>query len=97
MEKRFIGNDMSKLYERVRRELGNDAIIVRTRTLTRDGADPLIELVAGPPPENPDDRLDLDLQRRLIEKTGARIGIEPARRRFTVEDLEAMLGDEQLQ
>ena len=47
--KRFIGNDMTRLYEKVRREFGSDAVIVRTRTLLRDGAEPLIEIVAAPP------------------------------------------------
>ena len=47
--KRFIGNDMTRLYEKVRREFGPDAVIVRTRTLLRDGADPLIEILAAPP------------------------------------------------
>ena len=48
--KRFIGNDIIRLYDRVRREFGPDAVIVRTRTLMREGAAPLIELTAGPAP-----------------------------------------------
>ena len=48
--KRFIGNDVIRLYDRVRREFGPDAVIVRTRTLMREGAAPLVELTAGPAP-----------------------------------------------
>ncbi|MDZ7729048.1 MAG: hypothetical protein U5Q44_13095 [Dehalococcoidia bacterium] len=46
--KRFIGNDMPRLYARIRRDIGPDAIIVRTRSLLREGADPLIEILAAP-------------------------------------------------
>lgn len=83
-QKRFIGNDMPRLYERVRREFGPDAIIVRTRSLLREGAEPLIELIASPPPPEPE--LDLDLQWKMVDGALGRLQI--ARPRVTVGDLE---------
>ena len=46
--KRFISNSLPKLFAKVRDELGEDAVILSTRTLHREGAPPLIELVAAP-------------------------------------------------
>ncbi len=62
--KRFIGSDMPRIYARVKREFGSDAVIVRTRSLYREGADPLIEVIAAPPVAP--DGLPLDLQQVLI-------------------------------
>lgn len=45
--KRFIGSDLRRLYERIRRELGPDAIVIRTRSLMREGAEPLTEILAA--------------------------------------------------
>ena len=45
--KRFISNSLPKLFVRVRRELGDDAVILGTRTLHREGGPPLIELLAA--------------------------------------------------
>lgn len=88
--KRFIGNDMTRLYDRVRKELGRDAVILRTRTLTRDDGPPLIELVAGPPaPE--EERLDIDLQRTLFDAVGSRLA---SAGKMTVPELEAILAEQ---
>lgn len=83
-QKRFIGNDMPRLYERVRREFGPDAVIVRTRSLLREGAEPLIELIAAPAPPEPE--LDLDLQWKMVDGALGRLQI--ARPRVTIGDLE---------
>ncbi|MGH2633764.1 MAG: hypothetical protein ACRDG3_10180, partial [Tepidiformaceae bacterium] len=82
--KRFIGNDMPRIYARVRSDFGPDAVIVETRSLLREGAEPLIEVIAAPPEyEEP---LPLDLQRSLVE--GALGRVERPRRPVTVGDLE---------
>jgi flagellar biosynthesis GTPase FlhF len=88
--KRFIGADLGRLYERVRRDFGPEAIIVRTRTLVREGAEPLIEILAAP--AEADGMLDLDLQRALVD--GAMGRIERADRSITVGDLEDLAGRE---
>ncbi len=88
--KRFIGNDMTRLYDRVKKELGRDAVILRTRTLERDGGPPLIELVAGPPaPES--ERLDLEIQRTLFDSVGSRLA---STGKMTVPELEAILAEQ---
>ncbi|MGE5594403.1 MAG: hypothetical protein ACM3S1_00040, partial [Hyphomicrobiales bacterium] len=88
--KRFIGNDMRRLYERVRDEFGPDAIIVRTRSLLREGAEPLIELVAAPPPAEPE--LALDLQWKMVDGALGRLQI--ARPQATIGDLEDLAARE---
>ncbi|MCK9518593.1 MAG: hypothetical protein M0R74_06140 [Dehalococcoidia bacterium] len=91
--KRFIGSDMRRLYERVRAEFGPDAIIVRTRSLMRDGAEPLIELLAAPP--NAEPGLSLDLQRTMVDGVlGYLHGLEE---RCTVGDLEDLAARESLE
>lgn len=85
--KRFIGNDLSRLYERVRREFGPDAVIVRTRSLLREGAEPLVELIAAPAGEG--EELALDLQWTMVDGALGRLQI--ARPRATVGDLEDMV------
>jgi flagellar biosynthesis GTPase FlhF len=85
--KRFIGNDLSRLYERVRREFGPDAVIVRTRSLLREGAEPLVELIAAPPQAG--EELALDLQWTMVDGALGRLQI--ARPRATVGDLEDLV------
>ncbi|MFN8615625.1 MAG: hypothetical protein U0837_00845 [Dehalococcoidia bacterium] len=85
--KRFIGNDMARIFTRVRRELGADAVIVQTRSLLRDGADPLIEVLAAPSGGG-DDALTLALQRVMVESTLGRVEEPSASTRMTVGDLE---------
>ncbi len=83
--KRFIGNDMTRIFARVRRELGPDAVIVQTRSLLRDGADPLIEVLAAP--GGGEQSLPLELQRLMTEGALARVETSgPAP--LTVGDLE---------
>ena len=86
--KRYIGNDMARIFARVRRELGPDAVIVQTRSLLRDGADPLIEVLATP--GGPEDTLTLALQRVLVESSLERVESTgaPSARGLTVGDLE---------
>lgn len=81
--KRFIGSDLSRLYGRVRREFGPDAVIVGTRSLLREGAEPLTEIVAAPP--GSEDELSMDLQRTLVEAVLERVTASPS---LTVGDLE---------
>lgn len=85
--KRFIGNDMARIFTRVRRELGADAVIVQTRSLLRDGADPLIEVLAAPSGGG-EDALTLALQRVMVESTLNRVEAPSASTRMTVGDLE---------
>lgn len=85
--KRFIGNDLPRLYERVRREFGPDALVVRTRSLLREGAEPLIELIAAPPAGGGD--LALDLQWTMVDGALGRLQI--ARPHATVGDLEDLV------
>lgn len=75
---------MTRLYERVRREFGPDAVIVRTRSLLREGAEPLIELIAAPPQS--DAELALDLQWKMVDGALGRLQI--AKPRATIGDLE---------
>ncbi len=85
--KRFIGNDMPRLYERIRREIGPDAVIVRTRSLLRDGAEPLIEVLASAPQAQPE--VSLDLQWQMIDGALGRLQI--SRPSATIGDLEDMV------
>src|SRR5487761_2576772 len=75
---------MARIYARVRTEFGPDAIIVETRSLLREGADPLIEVVAAPPGDAGE--LPLGLQRALVD--GARARVERPRRLVTIGDIE---------
>lgn len=81
--KRYIGNDTTRIFARVRAELGPDAVIVRTRSLLREGAEPLIEVLAAAAAEP---GLSLALQRSLIE--GALDRVEFEGKPLTVGDLE---------
>jgi hypothetical protein len=85
--KRFIGNDMPRLYERIRNELGPDAVIVRTRSLLRENAEPLIEVLAAAAEVQPE--VSLDLQWQMIDGALGRLQI--SRPRATVGDLEDMV------
>ena len=83
--KRFIGSDLARLYDRVRREFGPDASILGTRTLMRDGAEPLIELTAGPA-RYEGDGLGFELERTMVD--GALERLETIERPLTVGDIE---------
>jgi flagellar biosynthesis GTPase FlhF len=87
--KRFIGSDLTRLYDRVKRDLGPDAVIVRTRSLLREGAEPLIEIVVAPPDSEAE--LSLDLQRTLVEGALHRV---TAPRPVTIGDLEDQVARE---
>ena len=82
--KRFIGNDMPRIYARVKREFGADAVIVRTRSLFREGAEPLIEVIAAPPESS--DGLPFDLQQTMV--SGALDRATNPARGLTIGDLE---------
>lgn len=92
--KRYIGNDMARIFVRVRRELGPDAVIVQTRSLMRDGADPLIEVLASASAGG-DDALTLALQRVLVQGSLERVETEPVSRGMTIGDLEDIAVREQ--
>lgn len=85
--KRYIGNDMARIFMRVRRELGPDAVIVQTRSLMRDGADPLIEVLASAS-EGGEDALTLALQRVLVQGSLEHAEGRSEARGMTVGDLE---------
>lgn len=87
--KRFIGNDMPRIYDRVRREFGPDAVIVRTRSLLREGAEPLIEVLAAPP--EAEHELSLEMQRVLI---GGALSRVTSSDELTVGDLEDLVARE---
>jgi flagellar biosynthesis protein FlhF len=88
--KRFIGNDMPRIYARIRRDFGPDAVIVSTRSLLREDADPLIEVIAAGPEAGSE--LPLELQRTLI--AGALQRVEQPRA-LTIGDLEDIAVREQ--
>jgi flagellar biosynthesis GTPase FlhF len=81
--RRFIGNDLSRLYRRVRSELGDDALIVSTRSLHRDGAPSLIEVMAS---RGGADALPLELQQAALTTVLSRVA--PG---LTVGDLEDLV------
>lgn len=83
--KRFIGNDLNRLLARIRRELGPDALIVRTRSLLREGAEPLVEVLAAGAPA-PGDDLPPVLQRTMMQSVLSRL--DPS---VTVGDIEDMI------
>ena len=87
--KRYIGNDLNRLYARIRREIGDDAIIVRTRSLLREDAEPLVEILAT----RDDGSLGLpnELQHSMLETVLSRVS--PS---LTVGDLEDLVQRENL-
>lgn len=85
--KRYIGNDMTRLYRKVKRELGPDAVVLQTRTLHRPGDTPLIEMIAAAAPG--EGSLPLDVQHTILEEALA--AAERGSGRFTVADLEAYI------
>ena len=87
--KRFIGSDLTRIYDRVKRDFGPDAVIVRTRSLLREGAEPLMEVVVAPP--DSDEELSLDLQRTLIEGALGRVTVSKP---VTIGDLEDQIARE---
>ena len=87
--KRYIGSDLRRLFARIERELGPDAMVVRTRTLLREGGDPLIEVIAAPGGE---DGFGLELERAVTESLLQRVvQIEP---QLTLGELEDLLARE---
>lgn len=88
--KRFIGNDTTRLFARIRRELGPDAVILSTRSLHRDGAPPLVEIIAAPAAE-PAEALPLHLQQAVLEEALRRVETAPG---ITVADLEELAAAE---
>ncbi|GBD23802.1 Signal recognition particle protein [bacterium HR29] len=86
--KRFIGSDLTRLFARVERELGPDAVIVRTRTLLREGGPPLIEVVAAPGPGDADLELAAAVTDSIIQRVTA---IDPG---LTVGELEDIIARE---
>src|SRR5690242_7340619 len=78
---------MTRIYARVRRDFGPDAIIVQTRSLLREGADPLIEVLAAPGGDGYG--LPLDLQQAMVDGSLARV--EGVERQLTVGDLEDLV------
>lgn len=87
--KRYIGNDLNRLYARIRRDIGEDAIIVRTRSLLREDAEPLVEILAT----SDDGSLGLpnELQRSMLDSVLSRVS--PS---LTVGDLEDLVQRENL-
>lgn len=85
--KRFIGNDMARIFTRVRRELGPEAVIVQTESLLREGADPLIEVLASASVGG-DDTLTLALQKVLVQGSLEHVEVGPSSRGLTIGDLE---------
>ncbi len=84
--KRFIGNDTTRLFARIRRELGPDAVILSTRTLHREGASPLVEIIAAPPQAaSTAEPLPLHLQQTVLEEALRRVETAPG---VTIADLE---------
>ncbi len=82
--KRFIGSDLRRLYDRIRRELGPDAMVIHTRSLMREGASPLTEILAAAPEGTAG--LSLESQQTVLHALLARLEAEP--RPLTVGDLE---------
>jgi flagellar biosynthesis GTPase FlhF len=80
--KRFVGNDLSRLYRRVHAELGADALVLGTRSLHREGAAPLIELTATAG----DGELPLHVQQAALHTVLSRVA--PG---LTVGDLEDLV------
>lgn len=77
----------------MRRELGEDAVVVQTRSLLRDDAEPLIEVLAKPS-DRDDAALTLALQEVMVQGTLARVEAAPTVR-LTVGDLEDIAAREE--
>ncbi|WP_322819633.1 hypothetical protein [Tepidiforma sp.] len=88
--KRFIGNDTTRLFARIRRELGPDAVILSTRSIHRQGAAPLVEILAAAPPE-PADALPLHLQEVVLQEAIRRAETAAG---VTIADLEELAAAE---
>ncbi|HMO96015.1 MAG TPA: hypothetical protein PKD27_07825, partial [Tepidiformaceae bacterium] len=88
--KRFLGNDMSRIFVRVRKELGPDAVIVSTRSLMREGAEPLIEVLAAP--AGTEAEVSVAMQRSIVQGLLARV--ETSSRGLTIGDLEDLAARE---
>jgi len=92
-QKRFIGNDMARIFARVRRELGPEAVILQTRSLIREGADPLIEVMAANP--EVEAGLSVALQRVMLEGVLDRVEAPANRPSMTIGDLEDIAAREE--
>jgi len=90
--KRFIGSDLRRIYDRIRNDLGADAVIIRTRSLMREGASPLTEILAAAP-DAPGD-LPLDVQQSISGGLLARLEAQPPS--LTVGDLEDLVARDAL-
>lgn len=90
--KRFLGNDMARIFVRVRSELGPDAVIVSTRSLMREDADPLIEVIAAP--AGSEAEISVAMQRSIAQGLLARVETS---RGLTVGDLEDLASRERIQ
>jgi len=87
--KRYIGSDLRRLFARIERELGPDAVVVRTRTLLREGGDPLIEVIAAP---GEGEGFGLQVEQAVAESLLQRVmRIEP---QLTLGELEDLLARE---
>ena len=80
---------MERIYQRVHRELGPEAIIIETRSLLREGAEPLIELLACLPEG---ESLPLQLQSQMVNGVLGRVERQSAPR--TIGDLEDLAARE---
>lgn len=84
---------MARIFARVRNELGPDAVIVGTRSLMRDGADPLIEVLASP--AGTEAELSLAMQRSVTQGLLSRV--ETSSSGLTIGDLEDLASREREQ
>ncbi len=90
--KRFIGSDLKRLFERIRNEFGPDAVVIRTRSLMREGAEPLTEILAaaGDGPGGP----PLNMQQSIA--TGLMARLEAIPQSLTIGDLEDLVARDAL-
>lgn len=90
--KRYIGSDLRRLYDRIRADLGPDAVIIRTRSLMREGAEPLTEILAAAAEgvaEYP-----LETQQSIVHGLLARLEAKPGP--LTIGDLEDLVARDAL-
>jgi flagellar biosynthesis GTPase FlhF len=87
--RRFIGNDLQRLYARVHREIGSEAIILGTRSLMREGGEPLIELLVAH--GDGEDGLPFELQQAMVDSVLSHVN--PS---LTVGDLEDLVARDEL-
>lgn len=83
---------MARIFVRVRSELGPDAVIVSTRSLMREDADPLIEVIAAP--AGSEAEISVAMQRSIAQGLLARVETS---RGLTIGDLEDLASRERIQ